>query len=240
MKLSPNPDFVLVNCQTWYLLREWYKGGPEIRIFVVGGSDQIPDLQPVRVNLKRRDPKTEREISTGILISLYATDVQVLKFVADLIGTCADSITLKLKPSPESSAITIYINHKTMNQYGLAEDSTIFIAEKTISSIAKMETEEAKNSPFPTNGWDTEEEMLRKAIEESLKDLAAPAGETVNPIPIMEVGTQPREEENKNVQKMKTPSTGESTPAWKLKRQRAREALPLSSHYSHLAKIVEM
>ena len=256
--LNEEHDFVIVNKATWTQLRAWFKGGPTIHLFMANGgfSDKEPDLEPITVTLSRRDPKTEREIKSGMLVSLKATDVQLLNYVGEFLHN--EAISLKFKEAQDKDSAQILKFNKPLKDYGIRDGSLIFVSEKTEQVYAGVHTllvEEEKNPTLVL----TEEEMLRMAIEESLKDVVHPALEDNEELkrnkrrrlPELQIEIEPsnpsihppaQSEENK-VEKPKTPSTGESTPTWRIKKQlelqKQQEQPRQNTHYQHLLQAIE-
>lgn len=214
--LAVNTDFVLVNATLWQLLQMWFKGGPAIRLFAPNSE---PDLHPVAVTL------VDKEASRGILISLKITDRELRNYLAETCNYINSELEIKVKADEGSTEQTLCNDDKPLSAYKIKTNSIIVLSEKALTDST---IEEEKDVVFDMG----EDEMLRRAIEASLRDVpnVSPPNFAHRERP------GPTGESRRHDKGHKTPSTGESTPTWKHK---TAAALPHTNGYQYLFRMVK-
>ena len=207
--LVKNKDFVLINKELWNQLQAWFKGGPSIRIFIINDN---PDLNPIRVKINNKGEEI------GLLISTKITNLQFKNYITEFMNFKLNEIDIMIDQKKLLDC------NKSLENYNIHEGSIVTIIENKTH-------EEYKELSLSL----TEEEMLNKAIEESLKLMSKNSSlktERHRPPPI-----QIRDEEIKEENgRPKTPSTGESTPTWKHKNVGTIVQL---NNYQYLTTIVK-
>lgn len=236
VNLAKQENFVLVNEEVWRTVKKWYGGGPEIPIFIIGKDKKSPDLNPVCITFSRRDPMTEKEIRSGLLISLQITDLELIVYIASKMNVDPASINLKYKNPTAPSSMPLHKNNKTLKSYNIRAKTVIFVSNRTTNiDIGPLNIfEEDKNEYYYNTPILNEEEMMNLAIEESLKDMGKQPENKLQPITVNENIEETKEKSGK----VKTPSTGENTPLWKSKGN-SRNECGLNSNYQYLAYILE-
>eukprot|EP00826_Nyctotherus_ovalis_P056131 TRINITY_DN7522_c0_g1_i6.p1 TRINITY_DN7522_c0_g1~~TRINITY_DN7522_c0_g1_i6.p1 ORF type:complete len:246 (+),score=31.91 TRINITY_DN7522_c0_g1_i6:322-1059(+) len=214
--LTVNTDFILVNATLWQLLKMWFKGGPTIRLFVPNSE---PDVHPVAVTL------VDKEASRGILISLKITDSELRNYLAETCNYISSELEIKVKADEGSAEQTLYNDNKPLNAYNIKPNSIIILSEKAFTDST---IEEEKDVVFDIG----ENEMLRRAIEASLRDVPNFSPPNFTQRERAGATGEPRKHDKGH----KTPSTGESTPTWKHK---SAAAFPHTNGYQYLFRIVK-
>ncbi len=168
-------------------MNSWHKGGPTIRICVVGDSpsDGVyktgrPDLNPITLLFQKRTTAGNVE-TNGILFSLKATGGQLCQYLARLCSINPSKIKVRCKAGTDD--FYIENNDKTLEAYGVKPGATV-LAFDTVDECIKTgfeipsrkhyQEEEEEKCPIDvavSSLQDDEEEMLRLAIEASLRDL---------------------------------------------------------------------
>ncbi len=184
--------------------------------------------------LSRRNLRTGRDIRLGFLFSLRATDTQLLEYVAEtVLGNSVQNVTLRVHK--ESGSVSISRSGRSLTEYGI-EDGTEVAECEFVQGNQYVEEEDKDGASA------NEEEMLRRAIAESLAETAAQP----------QSQSDAEEEEAKGSQSLphvrpKTPSTGmslphqtigESTPTGTRRRRAAQQNSQLSD-YQRLYNYVE-
>ncbi len=181
-------------------LQHWHKGGPKIRLCVVGTEKTDsrfkqgrPDGSPVVLVLDKDTEHISRGGKIGILMSLQATGAQLCNYLAQLTDNNPAHIEVWLTRPGDLKPIGIRSDDRTLQERGVVAWSVVKASESLGSMCASASVipedrinalpEAVPTSHMPTyqmGGGDlTEEEMMRLAIQASLEDIGAapPLGE---------------------------------------------------------------
>jgi len=211
--LVRDKEYLLINKSLWLHLKDCFGGGPEIHIFVV---DSKPDAEPITVTINDK----------GRLVSLKIKDDQFIKYAAELIQNRPEEVLVKYKNAQNTSELLMHNNGSPIEEYGIGCDTIVSVIKKPSAVL-----EESKDFIL------SEEEIIRQVSEMSLRDQNSLQQEVSR----LDRHRPPNiiiTEEMKTAQedKLKTPSTGESTPIWKHKRFTTTSPI---SHYQYLANIIK-
>ena len=213
-------------------LHNWYKGGPTIRICVVGNEPANgifkcgrPDVNPVTLSFEKQNTGNIYEENTEILVSLQTTGAELRKYLSQISNINPDHLKVKCRNQRNVGPIWIEKDNRTLASYGI-EDGSGLIAYESYEGLGTQHGiyEEEKRCPSlqcvdisPKQGAITgdDDEMMRLAIEESLRCVPRPpileeeekldthSRAYILPIPLDRAGADVEEPE-----KPKTPSTG--------------------------------
>eukprot|EP00826_Nyctotherus_ovalis_P046977 TRINITY_DN5350_c0_g6_i1.p1 TRINITY_DN5350_c0_g6~~TRINITY_DN5350_c0_g6_i1.p1 ORF type:complete len:326 (-),score=77.94 TRINITY_DN5350_c0_g6_i1:111-1088(-) len=124
-------DYVLVTHSVWLKLHARYKGGPEVRFFIVNnGTDERcrggrPDYEPVKVKLKLHNMGKEE---MTILVSIHMTGKQLYRYLNQKFFFKANS--MEASYTNGSQTVKIANDLKCLKDYGIGEGSVLNVKDQ--------------------------------------------------------------------------------------------------------------
>ncbi len=167
-----------------------YRGGPAIRICVVGKENVDPryrqghpDLHPVVVLLQLRNSATKKE-KFGALISLHISPKQLHKYLSELFRINQSNLQVELDRSPPAPLPSV--DNTTLSDCGVTSGALLIVNEGPGDAAPPLRSFDAGSSggvaygpaPPPMSvgcGRDDDEE-LQRAIAMSIEDQGISAG----------------------------------------------------------------
>jgi len=172
ISLKPNlqegKDYILVNKEVWDSVMTWYKGGPEIGIFIVGKESDPrcvvgkPDLNPIKLSLVFMSANSAQNFAC--LVSLAMTTDQFKEFLKEKFSIeDSTEVFFKLR---DGSSIQLPKNDITLSDIGIEEETIIKIKS---SPTINREGETGSTATQDEEGLDGEL-ALSRAIQASYED----------------------------------------------------------------------
>eukprot|EP01022_Parablepharisma_sp_SALTPOND_P015693 TRINITY_DN2248_c0_g1_i1.p1 TRINITY_DN2248_c0_g1~~TRINITY_DN2248_c0_g1_i1.p1 ORF type:complete len:799 (+),score=65.06 TRINITY_DN2248_c0_g1_i1:10532-12928(+) len=202
--LKEDVDFILVSYKVWYgefqliyrnMMHWWYRGGPEIRIPLIGDKETPksygePDLNPVTLLYYVQSGAEQSQVK-GMLTSLWTTCENLKAYIAELIDKVPSGFLLRFQGATTKSSIYLKSTKETLAEKGVSAYTILtvdllpsqghtkkFCVEKEYGydeeityKVCNIPTMEACTAGKAiAEPMETEEEMMKIAIAESLKD----------------------------------------------------------------------
>jgi hypothetical protein len=169
--LQEGQDFVMLTSTAWRRLFQWYGGGPEIPIFLIG---QEPDLNPIMLEIWMLDSLTAPVLEPGktILLSAELTIKDAQFHISQRLGVPYYKYDLKLLDSPPGEFESFLNDSLTLKNAGVVYGSKVALIpkEQNVAIALPACPELDEETQVRINNSDEDDMELAMAIQASLTE----------------------------------------------------------------------